>query len=409
MTPHEGERTIVGRKAIPTVEYDLVVVGAGPGGSNAAAAALAGGLEVAQVDRARFPRIKPCAGGLTIKACESLALPLEPSLRSTFRAFEFNAWRGTERRFGYRSPILKMVLRPEFDNHLVERNRTSDRFRFFDGEPVVAIDRDSDRFVVRTPERELVARQLVGADGANGTTNRLFRIASPRRRAVAVEINLYRDRARIEPEPVPCFDFGFLPLGYGWIFPKDDHWSVGLYALSASGVDLRARLAEYVEARGFDVDGDPLDTFEAHTIPLGGHRLAVPDEPVYVVGDAGGFADALTGEGIFHALESGRLAGETAIRVARGEAKPRAYYRSLWRRVLPDTFLTHHLADRFYRDPARSLAWLAKPVLWRPIVHGYGRGATVVESLVRGPLYWATSLMRRTTSIVARTRPTRSA
>lgn len=373
--------------------FDLAVVGAGPGGSNAAAAALAGGLDVVQLERARFPRVKPCAGGLTIKACRALAPPLASCPRATFASFEFALWRGGALRFSLATPVLEMVLRPELDRRLVEQNREHPRFRFHDGEPVRQVVREGDGFRIVTDARELRARQLVAADGANGAVSRRFGVARPARRAVAVELVLARARARLEREVPPVFDFGAIPKGYGWIFPKDDHWSVGLYSLDAGGRDLRGELLRYLAARGFEVDGDPLDTFEAHTIPLGGHRLRVPDFPLYVVGDAGGFADAVTGEGIFHALESGRLAGETAVRVARGEASHRAYYRGLWRRVLPDTWLTNRLADAVYADLPRALDRLAWPLVWRPLVLGYGRGATVTESLLRGALYLPLSLL----------------
>ena len=58
---------------------------------------------------------------------------------------------------------------------------------------------------------------------------------------------------------------------------------------------------------------DGLDGMEAFRVPVGGFSLRPPACPAYVVGDAGGFADALTGEGIYSALESGRLAGEVAV------------------------------------------------------------------------------------------------
>jgi flavin-dependent dehydrogenase len=190
---------------------------------------------------------------------------------------------------------------------------------------------------------------------------------------------------------VPCFDFGAIERGYGWVFPKDDHSSVGLYTLARGVPQMRARLLEYARARGFDVSGDPLETFQGHQIPIGGHRLRVPDVPVYVVGDAGGFADALTGEGIYHALESGRLAGETVVDVARGRATHRRYYRRLWRSVLPDTWLTYRLSRLFYQDVGRALRVIERPLVWRALVQGSAEGATFTGSLLRGAYFYARS------------------
>jgi len=376
-------------------ELDLIVVGAGPGGSNAASVALDAGLRVAQVDKAEFPRVKPCAGGLTIKACRALNLELLSSLRAEFGSFEFNLWEGerTERsRFLHRSEVLSMVLRPEFDNTLVEANQERAGFRFHPGEPVNSIEWQGGVFRVRTDRRELTAPQLIGADGAYSLVNRTFAISKPKLRAVAVEIVLPRDQVEGDPAPVPCFDFGAIERGYGWVFPKDDHWSVGLYTLASGVKDLRPRLAGYTAAKGFRVTGDPLASFEAHLIPLGGYRLRVPDVPVYLVGDAGGFADALTGEGIYHALESGRLAGEQAVRVSRGRGSHRAYYRRLWRSVLCDTLLSYKASGPFYRRLPLAMRALWHPLLWRPLVQGSACGATLTRSLLLAGFYFLGSL-----------------
>jgi hypothetical protein len=113
----------------------------------------------------------------------------------------------------------------------------------------------------------------------------------------------------------------------------------------------------------------------------------VPREPLYVGGDAAALADALTGEGIFHALESGRLAGETVVDVAARRAAPSRYYRRLRWRVLTDTWLTWHLARWFYRDLERGVRPLQWQPVWRAFVFGYGRGATFTECVLRGAGY----------------------
>ncbi len=377
----------------PVDNFDLIVVGAGPGGSNAAAVALAGGLAVAQVEKHSFPRVKPCAGGLTRRSLASLQLHLEPSLRRSFPDFQFNLWDRGGSRFHHRSLLLHMVARPELDNDLVRQNLQHPRFSFFDGEPVRSLGYDTG-FEVVTEKRRLRAPQLVGADGAYSLVNRRFGISSPRALATAVEVNLHRRRCRLEAPVPPSFDWGYLESGYGWVFPKDDHWSVGLYTLGRSLHGIRRRLADYVEAKGFRVDGDPLDTFEAYQLPVGGHRLRPPECPLYLVGDAGGFADAITGEGIYHALESGRLAGETAVRVRQGRAGHRSYYRRLWKTVLADTWLTYRFARLVYSNLGRSLRMLDHPLLWRPLVEGFARGATVSRSLLLAPWYWGLSFGR---------------
>src|SRR5262245_13544489 len=181
---------------------DLIVVGAGPGGSNAAAAALEAGLQVVQIDRYSFPRVKPCAGGMTIKAFQSLLIDVEPIVQRVFRSFEFNVFGKRVNYFTHKAPVLNMVVRPEFDNFLVAQNSNSRNFHFYDQERVLHVEWDRE-FIVRTDKRILRSRQLVGADGAYGVVNRTFRIASPKGFATAIEVNVDNKRQDI----VPCFDF----------------------------------------------------------------------------------------------------------------------------------------------------------------------------------------------------------
>jgi menaquinone-9 beta-reductase len=372
--------------------HDLIIVGAGPGGSNAAAVALRHGLTVAQVDRHRFPRLKPCGGGVTMKACNALSPDLLPAVRADFQEVEVNVWQRSVNRFSHPgSSLLRMVVRSQFDHCLVAQNLSNSGFQFFDDERVVEVTYDG-RFRVRTSQRVLLGRQLIGADGAYGVVNRAFSIARPRGHAVAVEVTLSRDEAHL-PDPIPpCFDIGAIDCGYGWVFPKDDHWNIGLYTLGKSKT-LRQQLTSYIAAKGFKLRTDPLATFVGHRFPYGGYRVSLPSAPVYLVGDAGGFGDALTGEGIYHALESGRIAAETVYDCLAGRVKQGAYYRRLRKSVLVDTFITYQVAREFYRNLDLVVRLLENPRVTVPLVAGYAGGATMAESLKRGG--WLAALAAR--------------
>src|SRR5688500_882787 len=140
--------------------FDVIVVGAGPGGSNAAAVALRHALSVAPVDKSRFPRVKPCGGGLTLKSCRALQFDLQPMRRGESRECEFDVLLRCTNQFArLRSAVRRMVDRPQFDNWLVSANLKAPRFRFFADERVLDISYDG-LFQVRTSKRLLQGRHL---------------------------------------------------------------------------------------------------------------------------------------------------------------------------------------------------------------------------------------------------------
>lgn len=322
-----------------------------------------------------------------------MALPydLTPMIRGESYEVDFNVWQTRHNRFTRRrSPLLRLVVRPEFDNWLVSKNAEHPGFRFFDGERVLDISFDG-LFTLRTSARTIRARQLVGADGAYSIVNKLFRVTQPKL-ATAVEVTLSRDTATLAEQSPPCFDFGAIERGYGWVFPKDDHWNVGLYTM-AKQADLKHKLAEYIRLKGFRVSGDALATFEAHRFPFGGYRVTLPTAPVYVVGDAGGFGDPLLGEGIYHAITSGVIAGETAADCLAGRVIANAYYERL-KPVITDTLITYYASRLFYRDVDKGLAMLENPFAWRAFFEGGANGAPFSRSLARAAWFLAKSLAR---------------
>jgi flavin-dependent dehydrogenase len=101
-------------------------------------------------------------------------------------------------------------------------------------------------------------------------------------------------------------DYGIIPFGYGWIFPKRDHLNVGLGTFRHCRVPLKALLTRHCQERfpGLNLDL-PL---RGHPIPL--YRPPIQGKRALLVGDAGGIVDPLVGEGIYYALRSGELAAQ---------------------------------------------------------------------------------------------------
>lgn len=367
--------------------WDVVIVGAGPAGSNAATVALKAGLSVIQIDKASFPRLKPCAGGLTTKSLNSVQLPIDSMIRKQSNLVECNIWNGEVNQLFHKKIVISMVVRPEFDNFLVEQNSKQKSFVFLDNNAVKGVSYNGQYFTVNTEKGPIIGQQLIGADGANGLVNRTFKITKPRL-AYAVEINPRNNLLETKKELHPCIDLCVLRQGYGWIFPKDDQHSIGLYSLTSGIPKIKLLLKEYLRVKGIRIEGDPLATFEAHPIPVAGYRINTPQAPVYIVGDAGGFADAILGEGIYYALESGRLAGLTAVSVNKKSGAHTDYYKAIRSSILPDTFLTYWLARQFIYGEYRGVGWqIGKRLLQRLLLESYAEGLTFTEGLLKAGIY----------------------
>ncbi len=107
-------------------------------------------------------------------------------------------------------------------------------------------------------------------------------------------------------------DFRIVDWGYGWNFPKRDTRTIGLGAIKGVDQDLKARMARYLKLQG--VEADEVKIKGAY-IPLGDYKPEPGRGAVLLVGDAAGYVDPLTGEGIAYAIETGAEAAEAAALV----------------------------------------------------------------------------------------------
>ncbi|GAB4220307.1 MAG: hypothetical protein Kow001_01610 [Acidobacteriota bacterium] len=368
--------------------FDVAIIGAGPGGSRAARECLAGGLTVVQLEKAQMPRLKPCAGGLTGRSLAALSDWRPAGISVPCPGVWFSA-AGVRCRLWHPAGMLRFVHRPDFDHSLVLENLSLPGLTFLSGEALESVQvEEPSLFRLVTARRTLLCRQLIAADGSRGVTGRFFPLARPRGRATALEVEIRREWLRTDPCPEPCFDFGAVCRGYGWVFPKQDRWSAGVYTLQRTASGLRRKLEEYLREKGFGGCAEQaMEHSVGHTYGVGAGPLKIPESPVYLVGDAAGLAEAAVGEGIYHALESGRLAGITALRRARGMADHRDYYRAL-RPLVWDSTFSWLAARLFYRDVETGLKRFTASGIWRPIVQGYVEGRPLGECLKTLPRLW---------------------
>jgi geranylgeranyl reductase family protein len=286
--------------------FDAVVAGAGPAGSTAALRLARGGARVLLVDKARFPRDKPCGGGLTGRAVKELPVDVSPVVEDVVHGFEVRL--GYRKRFERRNgaPLVLMTQRRRLDAFLVEQ-ACAVGVVFRDGVTVGGLSIGPDGVELDVGGVRVRARTLVGADGVNGSTARDAGLGTGILYGIALEGN-----GPLHPHQAgrATIEIGVVPGGYGWVFPKEGHANYGVGGWASEGPQLREHLRRLCEAHG--VDPDRLTDMKGRRLPFRRTTEAARG-PVLLVGDAAGLVDPLSGDGISEALLSARLAADAIL------------------------------------------------------------------------------------------------
>jgi geranylgeranyl reductase family protein len=337
--------------------YDAVVVGGGPAGSTAARCLARAGASVLLLDRARFPRDKPCGGGVTVRAAHEQEMDLGPVVERTITSVRLSLRLGAAFDRRYEEPLTYMTQRRRLDAYLVE-GATRAGVAFQDGESVRALETNRREVTVRTERGSYAARTVIGADGANGMVGRAAAVRPSVEEAVALEGEVFCPRGVPEVwREVAALDLGGLAGGYGWVFPKGDHLNVGVGAWNYAAFTLRPKLAALCCRYGFD-PGE-LEGVRGHHLPVRVPGSTIARGPVALVGDAAGLVDPLSGEGIHTAFLSGRLAAEAALGFLAGEAEDLSpYQRAVDRGLQPELTAARKLQELFHFAPPPYVALL---------------------------------------------------
>jgi len=354
--------------------YDAVVVGSGPAGSTAARCLARAGASVLLLDRARFPRDKPCGGAITVRAASCQEMDLSPVVERTVRGVRFCLRLGPAFDRRYEEPLTYMTQRRRLDAYLVE-GAAGAGAAFQDGEPVRALEVAPNggaglslprAVTVRTERGSYAARAVIGADGANGVVGRAAGLCPRTEEAVALEGNVpCPDGVPEAWQDLAGLDLGGLAGGYGWVFPKGDHLNVGVGAWKYAGFTLRPKLAALCRRYGFDAEG--LEGLRGHHLPVRVPGSAIARGPVALVGDAAGLVDPFSGQGIHTAFLSGRLAAEAVLRFLAGEAEDLSpYQRAVDRRLQPELTASRKLQELFHFAPPPYVAVIRRSErFWR--------------------------------------------
>jgi geranylgeranyl reductase family protein len=333
--------------------FDVAVVGAGPAGSTTAYRLARARARVLLIDKSRFPRDKPCGGGLTMRAVRQLPFSVEPVVEDRITRARCRLKYGPVLERSSEQVLCLMTQRRRLDEFLVQQAVEAGA-TFRDG---VRVAIESDR-QVRVDGELIQVDAVVGADGANGATAKSLGLGGAIVNGVALEGNLPYERLPADAwRGMLVLELATVPGGYGWIFPKGDHVNVGVGGWGSEGPRLRDHLRTLCTHYGIELD--ELANLRGHRLPMRRPGTVLGSGRALLVGDAAGVLDPVSGDGMYEGFVTARLAAE---------------------HILEDRLDTYPGALRRELDPLSAAGWGAKRAL--------DRFPRAVFAIMRLPVTW---------------------
>lgn len=290
--------------------YDVIVVGAGPSGATAARLCASCGLKTILIEKKRLPRDKPCAGGLTLAAVKQLGFPLPDEIIER-KCSGFRITYGNHTNIvAFNDTVTYTINRKTFDLFLVDK-ALEEGVELRDGVECLRVETLKDRVMVKTKEGEIHGGIVIGADGVYSNVLRSFKGyfgKNEKRFCITAEILLPEEEISERMGDLIDIHFSSAPPGYAWLFPKKNHISAGMGCGFSRSKELISKFKEFLAVHNLRSD-IPL---KGYFIPVFNSSRRVIAERVMLCGDAAGFVDPFSGEGIRFAIISGRLAAQTA-------------------------------------------------------------------------------------------------
>lgn len=384
-------------------KFDVAIVGAGPSGSTAAFHLARAGSRVVLLDRAEFPREKPCGGGVTARAFERAPVDLTPmveqevtKVRFSFKLGSFFDYEYRPNRDGEAQTLVYMTQRIRLDEFLLQ-NACHAGADFHGNTTIRTVEMDRDGVRIQTENETIEAAALIGADGANGVVARnvgLRPVVSP---PVALEAQFPYGNETIpgEWQGLLALELGSMAGGYGWSFPKADHFNIGCGGYHTEGGKLRSHLLDLQAHYG--AGHLPMQNFRGHHLPTRDEGAPIVRGRTLLVGDAAGLVDPMSGEGLYSAFVSGHLAAARLLRFLDGKDPDLwSYEAAIERELMSEIRAAKILRDAYQYTPWPSYFMMRRSEKMREMLCQLITGERTYQSYLRqlGPLqyplrFWA--------------------
>ena len=291
-------------------KWDVIIVGGGPAGSTLGYELGRAGLRTLILEKRGFPRYKACGGGLNIKTLRSLDFDLSPIIEDTIARVRLTFRMGEPFTRSCERPVTAMTSRERLDRFLLQK-ATEAGCVAQEGERVRSVEiRDRDVCVYGERERHL-GGIVVGADGAYSVVAKAAGLMQDALNRVGIESEIEVDDPALEGwRGGVAMDLGSIKDGYGWVFPKRDHLSVGVWGPSSHLRQLKAYYRSFTERWAGQERRRRIIRKRGHHLPVRRKGAPIQNGRVLLIGDAAGLIDPLTGEGIYYAVQSAKIAAK---------------------------------------------------------------------------------------------------
>ena len=310
-------------------KHDVIIAGAGPAGSAAAAILGEKGHSVLLIDKANFPRDKTCGDGVTYKALPALKrLGLETLVKSSSPFFT-NGYTLVFRdntKLIFEKPVSNdalayIISRHEFDNLILEKALSYPSVSFMPQTKVSGLCLNGTKATgIKTDDGSIFEAEIViDATGVNSILGRANK--DPKSCALAVR-GYYKNVAGLNNTIEVYFSDDVLP-GYFWIFPTSPttaNIGGGTFQniVEDRKINIKSLLYDFVKHHPVASEklknAELVGNLEGGKIPLayGDFKWSRVNQNVLLIGDAGGFVNPITAEGISYALQTGIYAADVA-------------------------------------------------------------------------------------------------
>ena len=326
--------------------HDVIIVGAGPAGATLAYELSRQGVDVLILEKERLPRYKACAGGITVKTAKVLGFDFSSVTRDTVRGAKVAYGDGRSFTKSYPKPLIHMVMRDEFDQLLVQRAREAGA-TLDDNEGVHQVQITEQGVKVEAANHVFTAHIVVGADGARSIVAASAGLMQMADAGIGLEAEISVPGQRlVQWEGLMGLDLGHMRGGYGWVFPKRDHLSVGVGSPLRQARRLKSGYQRVLKSNS--LNEHTATRIRSHWLPVRRRGMAIQSGRCLLLGDAAGLVDPVTGEGIYNAVRSAQMAAPVIENYLKGSCADLQEYEAVVdRKIMPELKAARALARGF--------------------------------------------------------------